>query len=259
MRKKNTAASKGSIELIELIKRSRTHVTSTVRDENQNTTKKSKHDADASESGDILKILDELAENVIKTGIRIYHKRESSEENYSDQDKHTYLMILKKIQDPKEWLFKRIYSNRPQLQCLLGIEIVKKEERKDALSIVEQWNDHKVAEFPAKYKKDSCEYISRHYRNRLKLDGLQHDTLISKIKDYSNLNDSSSSTNSNIADDAVVTQSQLRFSTSTTSSVPSVIEDCCRLCGKSNCKLVISLNKRNKEASFKNLVEYFCR
>ncbi|KAG5674993.1 hypothetical protein PVAND_004934 [Polypedilum vanderplanki] len=248
--------------IVELLKRSREHISSTTtcKDENHNTSKKYKYDAKLKQTCDrleLIKLVDERVENAIDIGFKIYKQNESND-FYSDSERYGFLSILKKIQNWQDWNFKRIFKDKKQLQCLLKKENIEKQERKEALHIVEQWNEYKLSEFPGKSRREKCRDVSNHYINRFKVAGLNNDRLLEKINQYyANESISSISNSTKCNNDSLISQSsQQNFSSS---SLPSVIEDCCRLCGDKDCKLVINLNKKYRNTTFKNTVEYFCR
>jgi hypothetical protein len=255
MKRKNSVCIREDSEVVVLLKKTRGDVSSTVNDINENATKKFKMYADK-DCKELVLIVNEHAEKVIITAIKIYLTKGSSEEKYSDQEKASYLTILKKIQDPREWAQKRVFSNKQQLRCLFGQNFEKKEERRIAMSIVERWNEHKISTFPGK-RKQSCADISNHYKNQLMIAGLDNDKLLKMISELSSVNESVSSSKSSIS--IVSSCSTGVESAFSESSVPSVIADCCRLCGEKNATLVISINKKNRDTTYKQLIEYFCQ
>ena len=213
-------------------------------DENQNAKKIRSETLD--QSFDQLKLFEERFKEAIKTGIDLFHNRYSLSA-ISFKERLAYMIILKKIMTTIEWKFKRLISNKQQMECLTRKAIESPKERKDMLAIMEKFVEYKLKSFPGKSRHFKAESIAKHYQCELKCYGVTQDILSTKIND--------------LVKTIEVTEGPLPKIEKSSKEIIKILKikrNVCRLCGSKQ-NLIYSINQKKDNIRFKEVVEYFCR
>lgn len=201
----------------------------------------------------LLNIFDKLVEAAVKSGIEIYHKRGNSEVEFTEHEKKIFLTLLFRIQEEKYWKLKNVIGSNQQLKCILQKQNISKEERKNTIAFLEKWHEHMLLSFPAPTKKQACVDISNHYKNYMHIAGVKYEALLEKISKVT------ASPNILLFSSSNEESQNAEHITSLQSTTTRNNASRCRLCGEDTNDLAISIYKKNRDVTYKELIEYFCR